>query len=240
MSSLITVLGFSFIAWMLFTCCQQERGQVRLDWLSILILFNLLGAVAYFLVRWIPQSQLFGSSPIKQRQLQEDLRYAIAEVRNIGNAHQYVKLGHVHLKMGSCDHALAAYQRALKKDPNEVEALWGSAVIEVRNKNLEHSAVLLQKLMKVRPDFKFGEASLMYGQVLFNMGDFNLADQHLQAHLQQWSHPEAILLIAQTQTHQQNTSKACEMLEKMIVDIEGAPAFHHRGISNKLFKLNVY
>lgn len=231
MASFITLLAFSFWVWMFYECFRNERENIRLIWALMFIGFSFLGAAIYFLVRWVPRTLSLDNPFAKFAQrskLQDGLRCAIADVRNIGNAHQYVKLGHIHQQMGNCDHALAAYQQALVKDPDDIEALWGSSAIELKNKNLRQGSMLLQRLMTIRPDFKFGDASAAYGQVLFDMGDFNLAQQHLQRHLQQWQHPEAILLMAQIQIHQRNMPKAREVLEKMIIDVEGAPAFHYR------------
>lgn len=228
MASVTTFLAFSVWAWMFYHCFQHERGQVRLVWVLALILFNFLGAAAYFFARWTPQSLALIHLFVKRRRLKHKRQEAISNVRNIGKAHQFVQLGHIHQEMGNGDHALAAFQQALTREPNNVEALWGSASIELENKNLDQAFMLLRCLMEVRPDFRYGDASLAYGQVLYELGDFNLAQQHLEAHLQQWSHPEAALLMAQIQAHQQNMPGACEVLETMIANVQGAPAFHYR------------
>ena len=126
------------------------------------------------------------------------------------------------------DHALAAYRQALAQEPDNTDALWGSAIIELECQNSEQALLLLQRLMKLRPDYKFGDASLAYGKALFDSGDFNLAQLHLESHLKQWSHPEAALLMAKLQTHQQNTPGACQVLETMITNVQGSPDFHYR------------
>lgn len=226
-ASVTTLLVFLFWAWMFCDCFQYERRRARLAWALGLIPSGFLGAIAYFLFRWTPRNLLSSNPFVKRRGLQPKLQEAIANVRNIGKAHQYVQLGHIYCDMGNGDHALAAYQQALAREPNNVEALWGSTSIELENKNLDRAFMLLRCLMEIRPDFKYGDASLAYGQVLYELGDFNLAQQHLEAHLQQWSHPEAALLMAQIQAHQQNMPGACEVLETMIANVQGAPAFHY-------------
>ena len=228
MASVTTLLAFSFWAWMFYDCFRYERERIRLIWALVLMLFSFLGAVVYFLVRWAPRVLLGNPSFGRRSRLQHQLRRAIADAHHIGKAHQFVQLGHIHREMGNGDQALAAYQQALSQEPDNVEALWGSAVVELENKKLEQGAMLLRRLMAVSPDFKFGDASLAYGQVLFDLGDFNLAQQHLEKHLKQWTHPEAALLMAQIQAQQQNTSGACEVLERMIANVQGAPAFHYR------------
>ena len=227
-ASVTTLIMFSFWAWMFYDCFHRERGHARMTWGLVFISLHFVGALVYLCTRWIPETLLGHNIFIKRRRLQNELDSAISNVRNIGKAYQYVQLGHIHQKMKKSGHALAAYQQALRKEPHNVEALWGSACIDFQLKNWAQAIVSLERLMEVRPDFKYGDVSLAYGHVLFELGDFNLAQQHLEGHLKQWSHPEAALLMAEIQTHQQNTPGACEVLETMIANVQGSPSFHYR------------
>lgn len=228
MTSLISFCLFLFWAWMFYSCFLHERGQVRLFWALTIIFLHVFGATFYLIIRWLPQTLSITQASVKRKRLKHDLQQAMANVRNIGKAYQYVQLGYVYEALQQTDHALAAYQQALAKEPDNIDALWGSAVIELEYKNSEQAITILQQLMEIRPDFKFGDASLAYGKALFEYGDFNLAQQHLENHLKQWSHPEAALLMAKIQTHQQNTPRACKVLETMITNVQGAPDFHYR------------
>ena len=109
-----------------------------------------------------------------------------------------------------------------------IEALWGSITIELKNNNPKPCVVWLRQLMTLQPDYRYGDASLAYGQVLFDLGDFNEAYHHLEQHMQRWSHPEAAILMAKIQAHFKNEPKACEVLENMIMRIQSAPSFHLR------------
>ena len=201
MPLLITLLIFTFWVCMFCSCFHYERQQTRLLWILIMICLNVGGAIIYCGLRWLPYVLLRHNSVAKRLKLQKDLRQAISDIRRFGKASQYVKLGHIYQEMGHYDHALAAYQWALSQEQNNVEALWGSATIEHQNRNLGQSAELLNQLLKVQSAFKSGEASLRYGQVLYELGMFNLAQQHLQNHAKQWNHPEASWLIKRIQAH---------------------------------------
>lgn len=157
-----------------------------------------------------------------------ELQRAIAAAQSIDKAHQFIKLGHVYQDLGERAHALAAYHQAIKKEPENLEALWGAATIELAHNNWKQASFLLQKLVGTNAEYKFGDASLAYCRVLFHLGDFNLAEYQLENHLKQWSHPDALLMMAEIKAHQENTLGACHLLETMISNVEGAPAFHHR------------
>lgn len=77
---------------------------------------------------------------------QKELQQAITDVRNIGNAYQFLMLGHLYQKLGEGGHALAAYYQALSREPENAEALWGSATIELSNRNIEQAVGLLRQL----------------------------------------------------------------------------------------------
>lgn len=61
---------------------------------------------------------------------QRELQQAITAVRRTRKAHQFVMLGHIYQQMGERGHALAVYQQALARDPNNIEALRGCSTIE--------------------------------------------------------------------------------------------------------------
>ena len=104
-----------------------------------------------------PFIQLLGDSTmlhlffaVLKRTQSSELRQAIANVHNIGKAQQYVKLGNIYWEMGKGEDALAVYQQALNQEPENLEALWGSASVELKNKNLEQGIALLRRLIDIK------------------------------------------------------------------------------------------
>lgn len=77
---------------------------------------------------------------------QRELQRAIKNARKIGKVHQFIELGHLYKAMGEGGHALAAYYQALSREPDNAEALWESATIELSNRNIEQATVLLRQL----------------------------------------------------------------------------------------------
>ena len=224
-----SLLGAAFWIWMLYDCLKNSR-QGSYTWVWILLFLNVLGAALYFVICWLPSHPNTLPMPnfANRWKLRDALWQAEAEAKNIGKAHQYVKLGDIHYQMGNRDKAAIAYDQALDKEPENVKALWGAACIAVDRKQLEVARGHLQVLVRSQPEFAYGDASMAYGQTLFQIGDLDGAKAHLQTHLKQWSHPPAYLLLAQIQQQQGQLTEACNTLETMIVRIKSSTPFQYR------------
>lgn len=228
----ITALGpFGLLAtvfwlWMIYDCVQNEPD--RTTWLWLLIFLNFMGALVYFGARWLPRSSFQLPNSLGRWTQRDELWQAEAAAKNIGKAPQYIKFGNVLHRIGDLDKAANAYQQALEKEPENVDALWGAGCVEMDRKNLPAARECLQTLLTVKPDFKYGDASVIYGRILYELGDLEAAEAHLKAHLKDWGRPEAYVLMALLQQQQGHTRVARETLETMIVKVKGAPAYHYR------------
>jgi hypothetical protein len=220
------MVGTVFWVWMLYDCIQNERD--RQTWLWLLIFLNVIGAFLYFISRWLPRAQFPLPAFCRRWTRQDDLWQAEAAARNIGKAHQYVQLGNILYDMGDRVKAADAYTQALTREPDNVQALWGNASIALDQKKFSDAQPYLKELVRVRPDFMYGDPSLTYGRVLFQMGVLDAAKSHLEQHLKSWTHPEAYMLLAKIEQRQGNTHQAREALETMIIKIKSSTPYHFR------------
>ena len=211
---------------MIFDCVRHERD--RQIWLWILLFLNVAGAVIYFFACWLPRSNIPVPNQFKRWTLRQALWNAEAGVKNIGKAHQYVALGNVLSEMGTFDQAAAAYQQALDKEPTNLHALWGAAFIEMQNKQFAAAKEHLHALLKRDPDYKCGDASLLYGKALFELHDWEAAKEHLEKDVKYWSHPEASLLLATIYAKAGNPEAARDCLETMLAKVKASPIYHYR------------
>ncbi|MBD3882359.1 tetratricopeptide repeat protein [Phormidium tenue FACHB-886] len=223
------LVGTVFWVWMLYDCLKHGFSDRHL-WVWVLLLLNVVGAGLYFVICWLPRHPSPFPMPrfTNRWRLRDALWQAEAEVKNIGKAHQYVKLGDVLSEMGETEKAAAAYQQALEKEPHHTKALWGAAGTAIDCKNLANASLHLRTLVQVCPDYSYGDASLAYGQILFEQGDLEAAKAHLQTHLKQWSHPQGYLILAKVQQKQGQFAEAREMLETMIIKIKSSTPFQYR------------
>jgi hypothetical protein len=222
----LSMLGFAFWIWMIYDCMTNERD--RYTWVWILIILNVIGAGLYFFARaryryrfGVPESW---NPAVRKRKLWQ----AEADVRNIGNAHQYVALAEVLVEQKEIERAKEAYRSAIEKEPGNPKALWGVATLELKQKDLVNVKQHLQMLLKVRPDFNYGEASMIYGETLVELKELGAAKEHLEEHVRNWSSPSAYLLLGKVHELQGNTSEAHRILEDVIIRGRGAPGYHYK------------
>ncbi|MGG6268806.1 tetratricopeptide repeat protein [Leptolyngbya sp. AN03gr2] len=211
---------------MILDCVKNERD--RQTWLWILIFLNVPGAIVYFFACWLPRANVPVPNYFKQWTHQQKLWNAEAAVKNIGKAYQYIELGNVQCEIGTFDKAAESYQLALEKEPNNPNALWGCAFLAVRNKQFDVAQDFLARLIRLDPDYRCGEASLLYGRSLFEIKDWNAAKPHLESDVRRWSHPESSVLLAKVLIQEGNTIEARNHLESMIAKVKASPIYHYR------------
>jgi tetratricopeptide (TPR) repeat protein len=156
------------------------------------------------------------------------LETAKAAAINIGNAHQYIQLGDIHLQMANRTGALQAYQTALDKDAKSVNALWGASQVHFLNQAWEQARPLLEQLLTLEPEARFGEASLMYAKVLYELKEWQALKPHLEKDFRSWSHPESGVMLATLLNQEGNGGEARKLLETMIARMQASPTYHQR------------
>ena len=225
----LSLLGTAFWIWMLYDCLKNGTRS-GYSWIWIMLFLNVIGAGLYFFIVWLPNHpNAFGGMPwLTRGKLRNALWQAEAEVKNIGKAHQYLKLGDIHYQMRNLEDAEQAYNTALEKEPKNVKALWGAACVAMDRQQLAAARQHLQTLLSIQPEFSYGDASLAYSQVLHQMEDVDAAQIHLQEHVQSWSHPPAYLMLAQIHQQRGDFAQARETLETVIIKIKSSTQFQYR------------
>jgi hypothetical protein len=224
--AILLLIGQGFWLWMLIDCMKAEGP--RSEWRYILFFGNVAGALAYFVVRWLPNNPV--ALPIFMRRwtYKQKLWNAKAASRNIGNAYQYSILGDVYAEMAEYPAAQEAYQTALTKEANNPTALWGLAQVALHNKDYALAKQHLATLLKLEPEARFGEASLQYGRSLFHLKEWDAAKPHLEEDIRHWSHPESSLMLGTILIEEGQQAEARDRLETMLARVEASPMYHHR------------
>jgi hypothetical protein len=216
------VAYLAFVVWMVLWCVRHdpERGV----WLWIILLFHPIGAAIYFLARWLPGANLAAPRALQRLTRARDLNRLEIAARQIGNAHQFIELGDALRETGQWEKAVEAYLKALKKDPDNLQAMWGAASGQFRTKQFPAANEHLARLMGLDPTYKFGDVSLLYAKSLHALGRSDDALAHLEGHIRRWRHPEALHLLSCLYADRGQTDKAREQLQALIMDIEASPA----------------
>lgn len=234
-------LATAFWIWMLVDCLKNGSGKDR-QWIWLLVFLNVLGAAIYFVVCWWPRSnhQLPMPTLAKRFTMGDKLAQAEADALNIGKAYQFVRLGDVRYAVGDRTKAQNAYDQAIAQEPENQQALWGLANLAMDRKDYKLAKEHLSLVLQEDPNFKYGEASSLYGQLLYQLGEKEAARTYLEDNSQYNGTPEAALLLAQLQQEQGAGELARQTLVSMVAKVKGSPPYYfkqHRGTVRRAERL---
>ncbi len=212
--------------WMLIYCIRNDPE--RNVWLWVLIIIPPIGTLVYFFARWLPQARLKPPRFLNRISRGKELQRLQIAARQIGNSHQFIQLGDAQRDTGRYEQAGDSYFKALEKEPENIQALWGLAQVEMHWKQYDKARPRLESVLAVDPSYKFGDVSLAYGRCLLELNDQDAAFAHLTEHLKRWKTPESQVVYAQLLYERGETDEAREMLEGMILEVSGGPKFFRR------------
>jgi len=221
----VTLLGLiysAFWCWMLWHCLRTEPDKHF--WLWVMLIAQGIGPVAYFFVRYLPSTNHRAPDFLRRWTRGRELTRLETAAAQIGNAHQFVQWGDALRDVGKLDQAADAYRRALTKEPQNMQALWGATQVAMTQKRIADVRELSQQILKKDPQYKFGDVSLAYGKSLIESGEPAAATEHLIQHVKRWRHPEAVYLLADLHARQGDHQKARDHLQALVHDINGSPA----------------
>lgn len=219
---LLTAPYFLFWIWMLIHCYRTEPD--RQFWIWILIIAQPIGTLAYFFLRYLPSREFAVPSFLRRWTRGRQLARLETAAFQIGNPHQYVQWGNALREVGLLDRAHEAFQRALEKDSQNLQALWGAAQVASLQKRYNDLKSLTRQILDQDPQYKFGDVSLEHGRALMKLGEFEAARIHLEQHVKRWRHPEAMYMLAELYAILGETRGAQESLQSLIQDINGSPS----------------
>ncbi len=218
----LDLVVWGFVIWMAVSCYRNDPD--RFIWLWLIIIFKPIAAIIYFFARWLPGANVKAPGFMHKLTRKREINRLQIAAQQIGNPHQFIELGDALRETGQWDQSLNAYLKALNKDPENPQALWGAACGQFRSKQFEVAHDNLAKLLAIDPAYKFGDVSLLFGKTLHALDRSNEARAHLEGHIKRWRHPEALHLLASLYADNGQTAAAREQLQSLIMDIEASPS----------------
>lgn len=233
MPNILLLLGTGFWVWMLIDCYRNEPE--RIAWGLLIFFFNLPAALVYCVIRFLPRH--LHTAPMLDgvdrrffnRWLRKsDLWQAEAAVRHIGKEQQYLELAQIQNSMGLTQEARQSYLAALEKSPSDPHILWQIASFEANARQPEKARSHLERLLQIDPEYRYGDASTLYGRVLIDLEQWDQARSHLESHIRRWANPESMVMLAELQIKAGNTDRARHVLDTMIANLRGGPEFNRK------------
>jgi hypothetical protein len=220
--SLLSLVYGLFWLWMLIQCIRTEPDKHFWIWLLIVVPFP--GAIIYAVTRYFPATDDPSPAFVRKWRRRKDLARLEAAAAQIGNAHQFIQWGDALKDVGRWHDAGKAYRKALQKDPENLQALWGAALVEQHHGHSEEVAQLARRILDKEPHYKFGDVSLALGKALADQGQSDAAREHLNQHVKRWRHPEGLYLLAVLSCEAGDPAAAQRHLRSMLQDLNASPA----------------
>lgn len=217
-----SLLYAAFWCWMVWHCLRTEPD--RMLWLWVLFVVQGVGPVLYFVLRYLPSTELRPPSFLRRWTRGAELTRLETAARQIGNPHQFIQWGDALRETGRYEQAASAYDSALKKDARNLPALWGAAQVAAIRKQPELVRDWTRMILEQDPQYKFGDVSLAHGKALVELKDRDAATTHFEQHVKRWRQPEAIWLLAKLLAEQGQSQPAHDHLQALLLDINGSPA----------------
>jgi hypothetical protein len=214
-------LYFPLMIWMVIYCVRTDPE--RYVWLWIILLLQPFGPIIYLLARWLPNQAFQPPQFLRKWTRGKEIQRLRIAAHQIGNAHQFVELGDALRETGRDDEAADAYAKAMEKDGDNLQALWGAACVDYRNHRFAGARDKLATVIDTDPAYKFGDVSLLYGKTLHDLKDIPAATEHLEQHTRRWRHPEGLYMLADCYAQQGRIAEARSQLNALIEDLDGSP-----------------
>jgi hypothetical protein len=221
----LELLGTAYLIfwlWMLIHCLRTEPD--RSFWIWLLIVAQGVGPVLYFLLRYMPSTDVRAPAFLRRWTRGRELSRLETATVQIGNPHQFVQWADALRSVGQLDRATAAYQHALLKEPQNLPALWGATQVAMQQNRFADARTLSRQILDKDPQYKFGDVSLAHGRTLIELREPAAALEHLDAHVRRWRHPEAVFLLAKLHADRGDAVNARDHLQALLHDINGSPA----------------
>lgn len=150
-----------FAAWMCVDCVNQKEHFV---WIIIILVLIPVGPFAYFFAVKSAQGrpvlqpiQLFKSGPSREIETEETLQLKEL-ISTYHKAFHYEKLGQIYLEQKKYDLAITQFEKAVKKDPELIEAQYGLAKALHANGEPAEAVKILEELVKIDKKYDYGNA----------------------------------------------------------------------------------
>jgi hypothetical protein len=217
---IISVITTVCWIWMLWHCYRNEPDREFWFWV---MLFMPPAAAVYFFVRFLPGGNSKLPRGLKRWTRGREIEQLEIAARQIGNPHHWIQLGDALREVGQYSEAAEAYDKALAKEAENIQALWGAGIANLEHGQFAAAREHLEKGLSIKADYKFGDMSLAYGRTLAELGELDRSAEHLAKHVHRWRHPEALYLLATLELERENPEQARHHLEGMLLDINGSP-----------------
>jgi hypothetical protein len=163
-------------------------------WYLVIVMFPMLGALAYLIFEILPQS---GGTRVVKRVIKvidpgADLKARIREVERCGSVDNKAALADELISSGQFDDAIDLYKSCLVGlHADQPSLVFGLAEAYFYKRDVDHAVATLDRVIELEPWFRSGEAKLLRARALAGIGRSEEALAQYEAILEHFPGEEA-------------------------------------------------
>ena len=214
---------FIFQLWMTIDAARRQEWL----WMVFNFLFG-LSAILYFFMVYRPARVMeqggtgFEWPGAADR---ERIRELEEQIHHLDKAHHHAALGEIYLKQEKVDKAMACYENAFQRDPEDLDILAGYGRALVAYKQSAKAVEMLERVHLQDPDHDYGTTTMALGHAYLSLDRMPEAQRVLEKVLQKHSYAQAKVQLAEIYMKSGRAREAAQHLQEVMDDDKHAPSF---------------
>ncbi|MDA7524596.1 tetratricopeptide repeat protein [bacterium] len=213
----------AFQIWMLVDAIRREEWL----WSVLIFFFGAFSALLYYFMVYrsakaMEKGPSFEWPGAAER---ERIKQLEEQIHHLDKAHHHAELGDIYQKQGKPDKALACYEAAFERDPEDVDILGPYGQCLIKLDQLEKAVAMLEKVIAENPKHDYGATMMALASAYSKLDSTDKARVALETVLETQTYAEARVLLAEIYKKQGMSNEARQQLQEVIEDEKHAPSF---------------
>lgn len=151
-----------------------------------------------------------------------------AQIHHLDKAHHHLELGDIYFQQGKMQKALDYYQKALERDPNDIDIQSHFGQCLLRLNRPQEARPLLEKVCAGNPNHDYGYTLMALAEALMALNETDAAIATLNRVLESHSYARARVQLATLYFAKGQAGLARAEINEILADDRAAPDFQRK------------
>lgn len=203
------------------------RNRPEGYWFWVIVFLGPIGAAVYFFVEVLPG--LNWKPPVFERWERARRREWLEELVSESPSQEALcELAGIRAKDGGHDRAIELYGQALRRDPEDIESLYGRGLSAMETGDFASAVKDLTALAKAEPSYRLQQGNLALGEAYEGLGELDKAARVYRSILKRAQVSQAYFCLGRLLANQGETGQAREMMQEIIMKQACLPRYLRR------------
>ena len=203
------------------------RNRPEGYWFWVIVFLGPIGAVVYFFVEVLPGFNW--KMPVFERWERARRREWLEKLVSESPSQEALcELAWIRAKDGDHDRAIELYGQALRRDPEDIESLYGRGLSAMETEDYASAVTDLTALAKAEPGYKQQEGNLALAEAHEGLDEPDKAAQVYRSILKRAQVSQAYFCLGRLLANQGEIGQAREMMQEIIMKQAGLPRYLRR------------